>query len=246
MHRVARRTYFMVPLWCSQCGVRVQTFHSLALSWLQFCRTSGQETQCMIRNVFKTPPGPSWRGKGRRVKTSYEYTAIQYTCFQKALLPLCKCIWAHTKHVVTGLKCPLVELRRILGEGWRGTDLSHGKPEVCIKDGSTAGSRYLGQGWERASWRQKGTWAKSISFPGKQNSQVQMEFQYLDTHVLKIKCFAGWDLACPYVRKLFLSSLIEAWIFWELIDLIAMETNCIFRSILLSPTCRVCIKSTKK
>lgn len=52
-----------------------------------------------------------------------------------------------------------------------------------------------------------------------------METHYL--HVLKIELFAAWDLACPYVSKLFLSasSLIETWIFWELIGLIAMETN---------------------
>lgn len=54
-----------------------------------------------------------------------------------------------------------------------------------------------------------------------------METHYL--HVLKIKLFAAWDLACPYVNKLFLSAsrLIETWLFWELIGFIAMETNSI-------------------
>lgn len=54
-----------------------------------------------------------------------------------------------------------------------------------------------------------------------------METHYL--HVLKIKLFAAWDLACPYVSKLFLSAsrLIETWLFWELIGFIAMETNSI-------------------
>lgn len=161
----------MVPQWCSLCGVGLQASHPLALSSLQFCRTSGQEKQCMITKVYKTPPGPSQRDK-RRAEISREYSSIQHMCFQKELLPLCKRAWAHTKHVVTGLKCPLVELRRILEEGWRGTHLPHGKSKACIKDGSTAGSRYPGQDWERASWGQKGTWAKSISFLGKQNSQV--------------------------------------------------------------------------
>lgn len=121
---------------------------------------------------------------------------------------------------------PMAELRRMMEEGWRRTwktQSLHWRWLNSRKQGSCAGC----QGWERAIWVQKGTLTKSVSFPGKWNSQVQIELQYLDTHVLKNECFAGWDLACPYVSKLFLSasSLIETWIFWELIDLIAMETN---------------------
>jgi len=32
---------------------------------------------------------------------------------------------------------------------------------------------------------------KSVSFPGKQNSQVHMEIHYLHTHMLNMECFAG-------------------------------------------------------
>lgn len=62
-----------------------------------------------------------------------------------------------------------------------------------------------------------------------------METHYL--HVLKTEVFAAWDLACPYVSKLFLSasSLIETWLFWELIGFIAMETN----SVSLGESCYV-------
>lgn len=179
---------------------------------------------CTIRNVFITSSGLCWRSTVRRdILWSHTCSVCIFSEGVSSSLQM----FLNSPGSCGG---PVAELRRMMEGGWRGTDLPHGETRSLHwkwlnsrKQGSWAGC----QGWERATWVQKGTLTKSVSFPGKWNSQVQMELQYLDTHVLKNECFAGWDLACPYVSKLFLSasSLIETWTFWELIDLIAMETN---------------------
>jgi len=63
---------------------------------------------------------------------------------------------------------PVAELRRMMEEGWRGTDPPHGETQSLHwrwlnsrKQGSRAGC----QGWERAIWVEKGTLTKSVFFP---------------------------------------------------------------------------------
>lgn len=69
------------------------------------------------------------------------------------------------------------------------------KPRVCIKDSSTVGStKILGRRVrvERESDMDiKALFTESISFPGKQKSQVHMEIHYIDSQVLKTEHFVG-------------------------------------------------------